>query len=114
MIDVDGAWRDDLWLEQYLPAAPSEDDSGGPSPPVLTAPLPINTCSTDSLKLLPRVGPVLAGRIDQCRREGLVFGSTADLQRVKGIGPVLAARLETLVVFHRATAVKNGPPSISP
>ncbi|MCB1184703.1 helix-hairpin-helix domain-containing protein [bacterium] len=69
---------------------------------VLTAPLPINRCSPDSLTLLPGVGPVLAARIDAARRDGLVFRRAADLERVKGIGPRLAARLDTLVVYAPA------------
>lgn len=116
LIGPDGAWRDDLWLEQYLPEAGSADDAGAakPSRPVLTAPLDINSCSVDSLTLLPRVGPVLAARIEDQRREGMIFRSLADLQQVKGIGPAMAARLETLVVFAAAPPAKNDSTRISP
>lgn len=60
------------------------------------------------------MGPVLAARIDDCRREGMVFRSPADLQRVKGIGPALAARLESLVVFAEDSLPKNGASPNSP
>jgi competence protein ComEA len=99
LIGPDGRWRDDLWLAAAVAAAPAPAQAA-PERPVLTTPLPINTCGEDSLTLLPRVGPVLAARIAAARREGLVFRSGADLQRVKGIGPAMAARLETLVVFQ--------------
>ena len=60
--------------------------------PVLTGPLPINTCSVDSLTLLPGVGPVLAARIQEVRAEGYIFTTEHDLRMVKGIGPALSAR----------------------
>jgi len=99
LVGPDGRWRDELWLDALLadPAAAAAGEK--PAKPVLTDPLPINTCSLDSLTLLPRVGPVLAGRIDEARRAGLVFRVPADLEEVKGIGPALSARLAPLVVF---------------
>ena len=68
----------------------------------LTTPLPINSCSLDSLTLLPGVGRVLAGRIDMARQEGLLFCNADDLRRVKGIGPRLSARLDSLVIYAPA------------
>lgn len=114
LIGPDGAWRDDLWLEQYLPAPQAAAESEQPARPALTAPLDINSCSRDSLTLLPRVGPVLAARIDEERRRGTVFRSFADLQQIKGIGPAMAARLESLVVFPSPPSVKNDSTRISP
>ncbi len=99
LISPDGAWRDDLWLEGFLPAAPEAETTRPSAPPRLTAPLDINSCSVDSLTLLPRVGPVLARRIDEQRRLGVVFHSPDDLQVVPGIGPVLADRLDTLLLY---------------
>jgi predicted flap endonuclease-1-like 5' DNA nuclease len=99
LIGPDGRWRDDLWLDDRIAVAAPEDPSESGDPPGLAAPLPINTCSRDSLILLPGVGPVLAGRIDDVRRQGVCFLTPADLQQVKGIGPTLASRLESLVVF---------------
>ena len=48
--------------------SPASRRKGGPA-----APLAINTCSVDSLQMLPGVGPVMAGRIDAARRQGVVF-----------------------------------------
>jgi competence protein ComEA len=53
----------------------------------------------DSLTLLPGVGPVLAGRIQEVRAEGHIFRNAEDLRTVKGIGPALSARLAPLVDF---------------
>jgi predicted flap endonuclease-1-like 5' DNA nuclease len=98
LLGPDGAWRDDLWLDGLLadPAAAVAEEAPRP---VLTDPLPINSCSADSLELLPRVGPVLAGRIAAARMRGVVFRTPADLEIVKGIGPAMSARLAPLVVF---------------
>ncbi len=94
-----GQWRDHLWLDALV-AGPAEAIAAAePAKPVLTTPLPVNTCSMDSLTLLPGVGAVLAGRIDAARREGTVFCTAADLRRVKGIGPVLSGRLDSLVIY---------------
>ena len=99
LIGPEGKWRDTLWLD-HLIAEPAAATAGErPKKPELTAPLPINTCSVDSLTLLPGVGPVLAGRIAESREMGLVFLTPKDLEEVKGIGPALSARLAPLVVF---------------
>ena len=102
LLGPDGRWRDDLWLEQTLPAPPQDETPAAEARPRLTAPLDINHCSVDSLVLLPRIGPVLAARIDAGRSEGLIFRNAGDLQRIRGIGPVLAARLDTLLVYAEA------------
>jgi len=65
----------------------------------LTTPLAINTCRPDSLQLLPGVGPVLAARIDEARRQGTIFRKPTDLLGIKGIGPAAMARLTPLVDF---------------
>ena len=97
LIGPEGRWREHLWLDALVdgPANAAEK----PPKIVLTTPLPINSCSADSLMLLPRVGPVLAARIDEARKSGLVFCTAEDLRRVKGIGPALSARLDTLVLY---------------
>lgn len=71
----------------------------------LAAPLRINQCSSDSLQLLPGVGPVLAARIDEARRGGTIFRVPADLLAIKGIGPAAMARLTPLVIFADQVAV---------
>ena len=107
LIGPDGHWRDHLWLDALVEGSAAAQAAEKPSKIFLTKPLPINTCSLDSLKLLPRVGPVLAARIDEARRNGVVFCTAEDLRRVKGIGPALSARLDTLVIYANPT---NIPP----
>ncbi len=54
----------------------------------------INTATAEELAELPRVGPVLAGRIVEFREQHGPYGQPSDLDAVPGIGPVM---LETLV-----------------
>jgi len=106
LMGPEGRWRSELWLDDLLDAAtPAAEEP--PTKPVLTTPLPINTCTTDSLTLLPGVGPVLAGRIATARDSGVVFKAARDLCCVKGIGPVLSARLAPYIVFGNGGATGN-------
>lgn len=99
LISPDGQWREHLWLDEIV-LTPADAAAAEKAPkPVLTTPLPINYCSVDSLTLLPGVGPVLAGRIQDVRAEGHIFHTAEDLRLVKGIGPALSARLGPLVDF---------------
>lgn len=100
LLDPQGQWRQELWLDDLLASAEPERADPVAEKPVLTSPLPFNTCSAESLTLLPGVGPVLADRIDEVRRAGIIFRSARDLEQVKGIGPVLAARLQPLLDFQ--------------
>jgi predicted flap endonuclease-1-like 5' DNA nuclease len=75
---------------------------GRPVRATLTTPLAINSCSLDSLQLLPGVGPVLAARIDEARRQGTIFRNPSDLLEIRGIGPAALARLTPLVRFREA------------
>jgi len=101
LLDDQGLWRDRMWLDDLvLPdSALAGQNSKKPAKIVLTTPLPINSCSTDSLRLLPGVGKVMAQRIDEARQNGMVFKSAADLRSIKGIGEKLSARLDTLVLY---------------
>lgn len=62
-------------------------------------PLDPNTAPTDSLQLLPGVGPVLAGRIVASRQGGNPFRRPEDLLAVKGIGPASLERLRPFLRF---------------
>jgi predicted flap endonuclease-1-like 5' DNA nuclease len=107
LIDPGGNWREQLWLD-VLVSGPEVALAAAKTPkPTLTDPLPLNSCSLDSLTLLPGVGPVLAGRIDAARRAGVVFLTAQDLQRVKGIGPALSARLDSLVLYARTASADS-------
>ncbi len=99
LLDDQGNWKNRLWLDELiLPQETSAAESRQPKPQ-LTDPLPINTCSQDSLTLLPGVGKVMAGRIMEARGRGLAFSCRDDLRLIKGIGEKLSARLDTLVDY---------------
>ncbi|HEY9746126.1 MAG TPA: helix-hairpin-helix domain-containing protein [Oculatellaceae cyanobacterium] len=53
------------------------------APPVLN----INTASLQQLQLLPGIGPKMAERVLQYRKEHGVFRSPEEIMEVKGIGP---------------------------
>jgi hypothetical protein len=109
LIDPEGQWRQQLWLDELLASDQAAMAVEKPPKPQLTDPLPINTCSLDSLVLLPGVGPVLADRIDAARKAGTVFRSPLDLEVVKGIGPAMSARLAPVIDFQvpGQTQVRN-------
>ena len=59
----------------------------------------LNADSPDSLRRLPRIGPVLTRRIVKARKAGR-FKDLDDLQeRVKGIAAAIAETIEPLVTF---------------
>ncbi|MEI2279372.1 helix-hairpin-helix domain-containing protein [Paenarthrobacter ilicis] len=57
----------------------------------------INTASVEELGTLPRVGPVMAQRIADWRKEHGPFASVEELDAVDGIGPKLMETLKDLV-----------------
>lgn len=57
----------------------------------------INTASAEELAELPRVGPVLAGRIVEFREQHGPYAQPSDLDAVPGIGPVMLEALVELV-----------------
>lgn len=58
----------------------------------------LNSAPADSLELLPGVGPVLATRLIDARRERGSFRSWDDVDRVRGIGPKTIERLKVLAI----------------
>ncbi len=111
LLGPEGQWRQHLWLDELVQVETPAARAAPPEKPRLTSPLPVNTCSRDSLTLLPGVGPVLADRIDAARQSGLKFRSSDDLQQVKGIGPALAAKLAPVVDFGRPDLARAAPDS---
>ena len=111
LLGPEGQWRQHLWLDELVQVETPAARAAPPEKPRLTSPLPVNTCSRDSLTLLPGVGPVLADRIDAARQSGLKFRSADDLQQVKGIGPALAAKLAPVVDFGRPDLAPAAPDS---
>lgn len=57
----------------------------------------INLASALELRLLPRIGPVLAERIVQWRHQHGPYTSVSQLEAVSGIGPVRLSELTSLV-----------------
>ncbi|WP_445154303.1 helix-hairpin-helix domain-containing protein [Arthrobacter sp. Hor0625] len=96
-----------LVLKRGDPDPPSSTGGGAGSPgngaaaPAGSAPpggkINLNAAGAEELATLPRVGPVLAQRIVDWRREHGNFGSVAELDAVEGIGPKLLAALLPLV-----------------
>ncbi|MEX5270334.1 helix-hairpin-helix domain-containing protein [Kocuria sabuli] len=76
------------------PAAGEADAAGGAVP---GGPLNLNTATAADLEALPRVGPVLAGRIVEFRDQHGGFTAAGDLDAVPGIGPALMEALLPLV-----------------
>jgi competence ComEA-like helix-hairpin-helix protein len=62
--------------------------------------LDLNGASHGELTALPRVGPVLAGRIVAYRASHGPFRSLVDLDSVPGVGPAMLKRLEGRVRFE--------------
>jgi competence protein ComEA len=75
-----------LWIAQGGPDGRLIDIERQPSREVPFQ-LDINTADWPELALLPKVGPTLAQRIVESRRDHGPFDSIEDLRRVRGIGP---------------------------
>jgi competence protein ComEA len=112
-IDAPGVDLAALEAESRRIAAGSAPSAPGPdrtAPPPARAPGPPRSGATDrperldlnratalELERLPRVGPVLAGRIVALRDSLGGFRDVAQLEQVRGIGPALLERLAPLV-----------------
>lgn len=62
----------------------------------LSNPINVNTATLEELQQLPRIGPVLAGRIIAYRKSA-PFRHVDELERVRGIGPKTLLRLRPYV-----------------
>jgi len=60
----------------------------------------INTATAEQLTALPRIGPVMAGRIVEYRETHGPFRKIEDIKRVKGIGDATFERLKDLITVH--------------
>jgi len=66
----------------------------------------INSASQVELEKLPRIGPKVATRILDYRREHGPFKRVEDLMKVKGIGEKIFARLKDLVTVGTESQMK--------
>jgi competence protein ComEA len=87
-----------------LPPAPPRDQSPPAGSRAVTAgggrgsgPVDVNSATAQELEALPGIGPAIARRIVDWRRENGRFQRSSDLEKVPGIGPRLRERLEPLV-----------------
>lgn len=115
-IDLDGSKKAEIaredGLEDVSIASPAAGEVGdvdhvGEEPGVQTYLININTASTQELMSLPGIGPVLAGRIVEYRREQGAFIDVEQLLEVKGIGTRTLARLRPLVTVANIQATKE-------
>jgi competence protein ComEA len=65
----------------------------------------VNTASVEQLQLLPRIGPSVAQRILDYRKENGKFGSLDDLMLVRGIGESTFAQLKPYVSLSGDTTL---------
>ncbi len=88
-------------------AAPAD---AAPAPPPARkaapagAPVNVNTAGVQELTSLPGVGPALAGRIVEHRKQSGPFRRAEDLLAVKGIGPKLLAKIKDQLTFDAPAA----------
>lgn len=74
-------------------AGPPEEEHGS------TGLVDLNRSTSEELEALPGIGPALAERILESRRNEGPFGKVEDLLRIQGIGPVIVDRIREMVVF---------------
>jgi competence ComEA-like helix-hairpin-helix protein len=91
--------RDYVLQPEDFPHHLHEDGIGEYEPTLI---LDINQSPADSLELVPGIGPVLAARIIEYRRQHGRFDSVDSLINVSGIGPVTLGKLRKYFkVDHR-------------
>ena len=67
----------------------------------------VNTATAEQLQLLPRIGPSVAQRILDYRKENGKFGSLDDLMLVRGIGEATFAQLKPYVSLSGDTTLSH-------
>lgn len=79
--------------------AKAKGNGKAPAPAAPAGPVDVDRADAATLVTLPRIGPVLAGRIVADRDSLGAFGSLERLERVRGIGPAMARSLAPHVTF---------------
>jgi len=72
----------------------------GPQLLTLGLALDLNQATREDLEALPGIGPVLAGRILDCRQTHGPFRHIDDLEQVSGIGPKKLAQIKPYLVIN--------------
>lgn len=67
----------------------------------------INTATSAELQKLPRVGPKIAQRIIDFRKENGLFNQIEDLMKVKGIGEKTFLRLKDMITVEETRTQKK-------
>ena len=67
----------------------------------------VNTASAEQLQLLPRIGPAVAQRILDYRKENGKFASLDDLMLVRGIGEATFGQLKPYVSLSGETTLSH-------
>ncbi|HET9766275.1 MAG TPA: helix-hairpin-helix domain-containing protein [Thermoanaerobaculia bacterium] len=67
----------------------------------------VNTATAEQLQLLPRIGPSVAQRVLDYRKENGKFGSLDDLMLVRGIGEATFAQLKPYVSLSGDTTLSH-------
>ncbi len=67
----------------------------------------VNTASAEQLQLLPGVGPALASRIVDHRKQNGAFKTVEDLLLVRGIGEASLERLKPYVAISGETTLRE-------
>ncbi len=96
------------WLEEQEPteAANIAQKKGDDDDSTLQGVVNLNNASTDSLMLLPGIGPATAARIVEYRQKR-PFKKPDHLKRIKGIGPKTWAKLERFVSVTGETTLSE-------
>jgi competence protein ComEA len=82
--------------EAPRPVAPA----GSPFSGDQAGPIDINTATAEQLTALPRIGPVMAGRIVEYRKAHGPFRRMEDIKKVRGIGDATFEGLKDLITVH--------------
>ena len=112
VVGPEGSWRPHLWLDEVVASPVQAGPDPAPEKPGLTLPLPINTCSLDSLTLLPGVGPVLALRIHEVRTGGSRLPETGGFEAGQGNRPRPFRQAGPLDRFSAAKPLSAAPDSL--
>jgi comEA protein len=82
-----------------------------------TAPVNLNTATSEELQLVPGIGPVTAEKILQMRKSYGAFKSVDDLSAIRGIGPKRLEKMRKYLTVGKATSATkpaNAPKPATP